>query len=110
MRSRAVSRPSGHWFTGGDGGLYLDPRARIPAFKGVDAAVVKAMPVVVPAGLGDDDDDDGGGGGGGGGGGIVAEYKAKTWPTSLSRAETCVEVRLTFTRTRSHADHLATEE
>jgi hypothetical protein len=91
-------------FTGGDGGLYLDPRARIPAFKGVDAAVVKAMPVVVPAGLGGDD------GGDDGGGGVVAAYKAKTWPTSFSRAETCVEVRLTFTRTRSHADHLATEE
>jgi hypothetical protein len=31
--------------------LYIDPSARMPQFHGVDVAVLKAMPLVVVAGL-----------------------------------------------------------
>ena len=124
--------------------LYIDPTARIPQFKGIDVTVVKAMPLVVVAGLGGgDSQDDGGderdgpdrsekqggggdgrggggggtegngggvGGGGGGGNEIIADYKVKQWPRHLTRGETCVEVRLTFTRTKMHVEHVVAAE
>ena len=88
------------------GAYYVDTKARIPPLRGVDAQVARALPLVVPAGLGGVSGGDGvlevGGsipGGGGGGDG----FRAKSWPPSLLRGEMCVEVTLRFVRTRSHA-------
>ena len=84
----------------------MDTKARIPPLRGVDAQVARALPLVVPAGLGGVSGGDGvldvGGSipdGGGGGDG----FRAKSWPPSLLRGEMCVEVTLRFVRTRSHA-------
>ena len=91
------------------GAYYVDTKARIPPLRGVDAQVARALPLVVPAGLGGGSggDGDGGGGidgGGGGGGGVDGGgFRAKSWPPSLCRGEMCVEVTLRFVRTRSHA-------
>ena len=72
---------------------YVDPKARIPAMRGVDAQVARALPLVVPAGLGGTTGASGG------------EYRVKSWPPSLLPGSSCVEVTLRFVRTRSHAVH-----
>ena len=82
------------------GELRVDPDARVPAFRGVDPVITRAMPVVtvVGVGVGDDGDD----GDGAKGVGSVGEYRVKRWPARFDDAETCVEVRLLFTRTKTH--------
>lgn len=83
-------------------GLYIDPTARLPSFKGVDVSVVKAMPLVVVAGLGNGDSgeeklgdiDD-----------VITDYRVKNWPAHLAREETCVRVTLKFTRVKMHVEH-----
>ena len=75
------------------GAYYVDPKARIPAMRGVDAQVARALPLVVPAGLGGTTGASGG------------EYRVKSWPPSSLRGSSCVEVTLRFVRTRSHAVH-----
>jgi|AntAceMinimDraft_1070359.scaffolds.fasta_scaffold52110_1 hypothetical protein len=36
---------------------------------------------------------------------VVADYRVKQWPERLMRGATCVEVRLTFTRAKTHVEH-----
>lgn len=85
------------------GELRVDPDAKVPAFRGVDPVITRAMPVVTVAGLGGGDDgDDGNDGNEAKGVGGVGEYRVKRWPARFDDAATCVEVRLVFTRTKTH--------
>jgi hypothetical protein len=40
---------------------------------------------------------------------VVADYRVKRWPERAAAAPTCVEVRLIFTRTKTHVQHVAAE-
>jgi tRNA(Ile)-lysidine synthetase-like protein len=89
------------------GELRVDPDAKVPAFRGVDPVIVRAIPVVTVVGLGGGDDGDDGNDGNDGndgakGGDGVGEYRVKRWPARFDSAATCVEVRLVFTRTKTH--------
>ena len=84
--------------------MYLRPGARLPQFRSLDVAVTGAIPFAVvdvegaPQDPGEVARDDAA---------AAAEaYRVKTWPASALSGETCVEVRVRFTRykTRSEQD------
>ena len=86
------------------GRVYLRPGARLPQFRSLDVAVTGAIPFAVvdvegaPQDPGEVARDDAA---------AAAEaYRVKTWPASALSGETCVEVRVRFTRykTRSEQD------
>lgn len=83
-------------------GLCVRYGARLPPFRGIDTAVTKVLPFAVceVEGLPNDPRD------------LVdealaenfaEEYKVKKWPLNVVHDETCVEVRMRFTRTKTRS-------